>query len=765
MREQKLPLIALCLLFAPGVTAQSSKMLLDFCVNGSCYGTAFVLVRDTHILVEDEALKRASIPLEGIAEETIGAKQFVDITSYASKGRVELDEKAGRLTVNLPANAFAATSLDLNPRAAVLKPSAVPSLFVNYALNAGTQDGSASAYLDGGIAYGQWLLRDNPSWSQSLGFSRGLTRLEYDDSSHLRRLTIGDQYAFSSDALGGTALLGGIGLVRAFDLDPYLITFPQPTISGLLQAPGTVDIYKNGVLVGQRQIAAGPFNLSGLGLGPGANNVSVVIHDPFGGTRTLQQNFYGATQLLSQGLSDYAFQAGVERDSTQANGYDAGRGVLLLRQNYGFTNALTAGYRMEAENGLINAGTSASVRLPIGYLNGGIATSRDRGVQGQGSSVGYQYSNQRVSFGLGVQTYSSGYSKIGDDLLPASVRPRRVSYVNASWSPFFRFSLQASAGDITYASGTRQRNLGVNGTLNLPGNVSLLVGVNRQLNRPGDSDNQLTANVVIPLGNGSIGFNGTHDANSGNSYGFSAQRSVPTDTGWGYSVNAQQGSAGASDLAQLDYQGRDGLIQFTGQRFGGQSSGNILVSGSVIAMDDHVYAGRVLQNGYALVETPGVPDVEITRENQPVGKTDTSGTLLVTNLLPYQANKVGIDQNSVPLQYQIDATQQMMSVPRLGGTIVRFGVHALRAARGTLTLDGKAVQYGSATLDAGHETLKTLIGLDGSFYFPDLPHGTYPLHAHTASGDLRCTLRMPASNKPMTNLGKLSCSRDDGATP
>ena len=765
MREHKLKLIALSLLCSPTVMAQPSKMLLDFCVNGSCYGTAFVLVRDSHILVEEDALKRASVPLEGIAEERIGAKQFVDITTYAAKGSVELDDKTGRLSVNLPANAFAATSLNLNPRAAVLKPSAVPSLFVNYALNAGTQDSSASAYLDGGVAYGQWLLRDNPSWSQSLGFSRGLTRFEYDDSSHLRRLTIGDQYAFSSDGLGGSALLGGIGLVRAFDLDPYLITFPQPTISGLLQAPGTVDIYKNGVLVGQRQIAAGPFNLSGLGLGPGANNVTVVIHDPFGGTRTLQQSFYGASQLLSQGLSDYAFQAGIERTSTQDNGYDAGRGILLLRQNYGFTNALTAGYRLEAENGLINAGTSASLRLPIGYLSGGVATSRNRGEQGQGSSLGYQYSNQRVSFGVGVQTYSSGYSRIGDDLLPASVRPRRVSYANASWSPFSRFSLQASAGDIVYASGTRQRNVGLNGTVNLRGDISLLVGVNRQLNRPGDNDKQLTANLVIPLGNGSIGFNGTHDANSGNTYGFSAQRSVPTDTGWGYSVNAQQGSSGASDLAQLDYQGRDGLVQFTGQRFGGQSSGNILVSGSVIAMDDHIYAGRVLQNGYALIETPGVSDVEITRENQPVGKTDANGTLLVTNLLPYQANKVGIDQKSVPLQYQIDSTQQMMSVPRLGGTIVRFGVHTLHAARGTLTLHGKPVQYGSATLVAGKTSLKTLIGLDGSFYFPNLPRGDYQLQAHTGSGDLRCILRMPASSKPMTNLGKLSCTSDDGATP
>jgi len=68
-------------------------------------------------------------------------------------------------------------------------------------------------------------------------------------------------------------------------------------------------------------------------------------------------------------------------------------------------------------------------------------------------------------------------------------------------------------------------------------------------------------------------------------------------------------------------------------------------------------------------------------------------------------------------------------------------------------------------LEAGKKSLKTLIGLDGSFYFPDLPRGNYQLRARTSSGDMRCILRMPASSKPMTNLGQLSCTSDDGATP
>lgn len=758
MRGQRLTLIALALFASSNALAQPDRLLVELFVNGSSFGTAFVMIRDQHIFVDEEALKRADLPLQHAREETIDARRFVDISSYDRGSKVQLDAAQGRLQLTLPAGAFDTHRLELVTHPELSTPTAVPSAFVNYALNAGTERYATSAYFDAGFAYGHGLLRDNPSWNRTQGLSRGLTRYEYDDTAHLRRWTIGDQYAYSSDGLGGAALLGGIGVVRAFDLDPYLVTFPQPTLAGLLQAPGTVDVYKNGVLVGQRQVAAGPFDLGSLGLGPGTNDVKLVVHDPFGGTRVLQQTFYGTSQSLAQGYSEYAYQVGIERSSALANGYEAGRGALLARQRYGFTNWLTAGYRVEAESGMLNAGPSLDLRLPFGAVSAGVAASRDHGNSGHGASLGYQFVTHRFSFGFGAQAFSSGYRRLGDSLAPATYRLRRVDYVNASWSPTSRFSLQINAGDIVYAGGTRQRNVGLNGNLSLSGGVALMLGLNRQFNQPGGNDTQAMLNLVVPLGDGSIGLHAGHDDRSGQSYGVSAQRSVPTGNGWGYTVDAQHDATGANGRGELDYQGSYGLVSLTGQRFAGQSSGNLLVSGSLLALGGHVYAGRTVQNGYALVQTPGVVGVVVTRENLPVGKTDANGNLLVTNLLPYQANKVGIDQNSVPLQDRIDATDQVMSVPRLGGSIVRFGVHALHAARGALTLDGKLVQYGSATLVAKDTPVKTLIGLDGSFYFPDLPGGSYVLQATTAQGMLQCPITMPAGKQPLTDLGRIACT-------
>jgi outer membrane usher protein len=104
-------------------------------------------------------------------------------------------------------------------------------------------------------------------------------------------------------------------------------------------------------------------------------------------------------------------------------------------------------------------------------------------------------------------------------------------------------------------------------------------------------------------------------------------------------------------------------------------------------------------------------------------------------------------------------------VPRLGGSVVRFGVHALHAAHGVLLLEGKALQYGTATLRVKDVPMKTLVGLDGGFYFADLPVGRYTLHARSPRGEVSCPLTMSASAQTVTDLGNILCTLDAGAGP
>ena len=713
-------------------------------------------MRSGHVLIDADALAQAKIPLDNVPTQTEGNRRFVDVGTLSPDAKASLNATQTQLDVTLPANIWTTQNLVLNSDAKRrVAPASVTSAFVNYAANVGSDINSKSLYIDAGITRGTSLFESTAQWTTQNDWKRGLTDFQYDDLDSLRRWTIGDQFAFSNDGLGGAVLLGGIGVTRAFDLDPYLITYPQPSFSGLLQAPGTVDVYKDGVLVAQRQVGAGPFNLSQLGLGLGNSNVSVVIQDPFGGTRTLQQSFYSASQVLAPGLSDFAYEVGFERQSTNQSGYDTSDPVLLARQRYGFSDWLTAGYRMEAERGLVNVGPGVDVRLPYGELSGAVAVSDANGQQGHATSVSYQYLGPQYGFSIGTQVFSGEYRRIGDSSL--TLRPRSQSFASVSWTPIRRLALQASVSSLRQSDGSWQRNAGVTATYNLPGDASLLLGLTRSWFSTGIVDNEVQASFILPIGRGSVGVNYSHNEGS-SSLGVFAQRSLPSDAGFGYSLNAQDDSGGLEGRGELDYQNEYGRVALTETRLDDHASTNLLVSGSLLALDGHVFATRPLDMGFALVQVPGIANVEITRENQPVGRTDANGNFLVPGLLPYQGNSIGLNQDTVPPQDAVTTTEQMISVPRFGGTVVHFDVHVLRAVRGKVLIDNKPVEFGSVDVVIGSKSVHSPVGHDGSVYFSDVPEGNYDLTVRSNGSLAHCLLTVPHHEQPVFDAGALRCT-------
>lgn len=748
-----------CALIAGALAARAQqpdeRLLADLCVNGSCYGTAFVLLQHGHVLVDADALKRAKVALDGITPVVVSGHDFIDLSAYDRGSSIHFNDTRTRLDLTLPATAFGGQTVKLGSGAHRVVPPATTSVFLNYAASAASGDNS-SLFLDAGLTHGASLFGTTVQWTRQRGWSRGLTHYDYDDLEHLRRYAVGDQFAFSQDGLGGAVLMGGIGVVRAYDLDPYLITFPQPTIAGLLQAPGTIDIYKNGVLIGQRQVSAGPFDLAGLGVGPGANDIRVIVHDPFGGTRVLNQNFYGSSSALAPGLSEFAYQIGVERPSIERDSYEGDQPVLLARQRWGLNDRVTAGYRLEAGRGLVNAGPNADFRLPLGFLHLALAVSRDHGMSGHAETAAYQFIENAFSFSTGVSLFSSGYRRLGDD--DVFFRPRDSRYVSASYTPQQRLSLFLNADSTRYDNGMRQRSVGIGANLNLGYGSTLLVSLTRRFDRPGVNDNQALVNFVIPLGNrDSFGFNVAH-VEGETSYGVSAQRSLPSDSGYGYSLDARHDDTGVSGRGEFDYQNAWGRVGVIGESFGGHSDGSVLLSGSIIGLGGHVFAARPSETGYALVEVPDIAGVEVTRENLPVGRTDGGGNLLVPGLLPYQPNRIGIDQASVPVTDAIGATDIVTSVPRFGGTVVRFDVHPLLAAKGRVTIGGKPAKFGSLSLSVDGREVISPVGLDGSFYFADLPGGKYAARLRNDGQFALCELHVPRRKAPVVDLGEIACT-------
>lgn len=762
IRRSALLLGLLCALETAAQGPQASEtLLLDLCVDRVCDGIAVVLVRGDQVLVERDALARAGVNLEGAPIVDVGGRAYVASTDINHGAQATIDHAMLRLDVVRPPESLPPQRASFRTRAETPRGGRNWSAFLNYAADVGDSDDARSLFLDGALTRGAWSLGSDGYWLSDRGWQRGASRLDLDQPGRLRRWSVGDQYALSPDPLGGGALLGGIGVQRAYDLDPFLVTFPQPYLSGVLEAPGTVEIYANGSLVGRKALQAGPFSLEGLGLTPGRNDVRLLLRDPFGNTRELHgTSYYSASGVLASGLSEYALRIGMVRPSAFEDRY-GDQPVVAGFWRRGLNDRLTVGARIEASDSLRNGGLSAALRLPIGEFSGAIAQSSNGEVSGRAFAAGYQYVAGVASLALGGRRFRRGYQRLGDDTVLLGLLPplREDAYAALGWSPRARLSLQFNVGRRRYFDAPSEHRYGISGNYSLGSRTQLLFGASRA--RAGafdDTQFQFGFSHAFQRDNLNLGVR--HDGN-GWGHGADLSRSRPPGGGLGYDLSLNRAGGFDTGFGRAEYQGRHGRYAVSAQHFEGHSDARVLVSGAVVGIGGRLFATPPLDNGFALARLPGLAGVQVRRENQPVGRTDAHGDLLVRDLLPYYPNRVGYDDADVPAHYRSDAEEQSVAVPRNGGVVVAFDVHPLRAVAGRVTVPGVALaRSDSATLrlQGAGGTRETRVGSSGRFYLEDLAPGAYRAELQFDSGlRAECMLQVPVASPGIVRLDALAC--------
>jgi outer membrane usher protein len=758
--------LALGLLLAAGASAQvppaavaapvQETLLLDLCLDGRCDGIAVVVVRGAQVLIERAALQRVGMAIDGLPTQRIDGRDFVAAGALDPAIQVGVDRAQLRLDIQRPARVLPAQHADLRTPRPVPQGSHDWSAYLNYAAGIGEQRASRNLFLDGAVTRGPWSFSSNAQWLQDGGFHRGMTRLEFDQPQSLRRWTLGDQYAFSPDPLGGSALVGGVGVQSAFDLDPFLLTFPQPYLSGVLETPGTVEIYANGVLVGRQPLQAGPFSLQGLGLSPGQNDVRLVLRDPFGGLRELfTTSYYSASGLLAPGLSEYALHLGRARPSPFEDRY-LDEAVLAGFWRRGLSERFTLGARIEATGDLGNAGMQAAMRLPVGEVSAAYARSRGAGLSGGASTLTWQYNNRLGSLALGTRAFDRGYRRLGDEFLPDFLRqPRGDAFATASWSPLARLSLQANWSRNRYYGARDETRYGLSGRYRIEDASQLLFAVTRS-DDGGVRDTSVQVGFNLTFGRDNVSLGASHDQD-GMGYNADINRSRPSDTGLGYDLSLNR--QGGEDFAfgRAEYQGEHGRYTVTAQTVDGNSDASVLLSGALVAIGGRVFATPPVDSSFALARVPGLAGVEIRRENLPMGRTDAHGDVLVRGLLPYYPNRIGYDDEDVPATWRAGVDQLPAAVPRHGGALVLFDASPLRAIAGSLRLAHPGA--GRLRLHGAQADVETRIGSSGRFYLEDVAPGAYEAQVELDDGArARCTLQVPAAAAGVTRLGAIDCA-------
>lgn len=741
---------------AMAAEAQSAA-LLQLTVNTVDKGAARVIIRGSEILIAVDSLKAAGVTVTPSAVETIGGVDYV--AARALEPGVKVDYDAANLALALTADPrlLAPSTIDLAGAApANLEFIDSPSAFLNY--GAVSTNGRTPSFLsEQGVRLGGALFDNAFSINPQGRFIRGATNLTFDNRARSTRMTLGDAVG-DAGVLGGAARIGGVTYATDFALKPYFTPFPNQRFAGVVSTPSTADIYVNGRQVRSVEVPPGVFNLENLPAVSGAGNIRVVIRNAFGQAQELGAPYYLGTQLLRRGLSDFSYTAGFERDPVSTGIGSYGRAVVAARHRYGLTDRISLGGFGAADKDKAAFGGEATFGLPFGMLSLYGAGSRQGHFTDGAASAQYSYQSTRFSLGAAYTYTGPRYASLGLDRRDDRAVTRIDSFIAAPLGGY---------ADLTFDySHTRFRDAGLSDRAALTASARLggrfnlsLTLAHAQVSRV-PVDNSAFLAVTMALGPRTAATASVAAERRGTTEAVQIQRSLPYGEGFGYLV---QGAAGAQpvNIADVQYQGRYGLYEIDVIHTPGDTQTTVSASGAIVAIGGRVLPTRPIQDSYALIRVPGVAGVTGTLSHQSVGKTDARGDLLVPNLLSYYGNALGIDDQDIPLDYSVAATERIVAPAYRGGAVVAFPVKRLQAFTGTLEVRrGDTVivpAYGDLTVSGGGVTVDSPLGARGEFYLEGLPAGG-DVTVTYEGGVCRFKMTAPASQERFVRLGKLTCA-------
>jgi outer membrane usher protein len=763
--------LAILLLCAPALLAQpglDQRAYLELFVNDLSRDTVLVYLRgaeqpdDALIAVED--LQKAGLHgLKGTREMHDG-REFVSLRSLGPDVTFKLDSEALAVRVRATTELLEATSLDLKP---VQRPPNMvlrrdTSGFFNYSMT-GEARGAFSGSGELGASFGGNLAFTGFSMMPDHQVVRGLSFLAIDDPDRMRRLQLGDAIAIST-ALGGSAQLAGVSLTREFSLDPYFVRQPLPRLSGAILTPSTLDVYVNGVLVRQQQIAPGAFEVRNLPVTGGAGQVSYVVRDAFGRTQDFSSPYYGAAGVLADGISEYGYHLGFRRLDFGLESLHYGPPELLARHRIGFGNWLTAGYRFESavqrEGGtslLVSGGPTASFALPYGELDVDAALSADGSATGAAGGLSYSLLTRRMTVGMSVRAMTDAYANLAQ---PAAADRPRVQLLGAIGAPVLERLTLTLEGQVN-----SMRDAGVSSAITLRGDVhfsrDLMLSISAsRLRLPGDTGQWSgLATLIYSFGPGTTADMGGTASRQASNATAGVQRSLPLGEGWAYQLRSTvDRDQQASGFGQVQYQGAYASVLGNYTRSGGADAGFATVAGALVLVDGTVMPSRPVQEGFALLQVPGLEGVRGYLNNQEIGRTNGSGNLLIPSLQAYYGNRLRIADADVPMDYQIGSIEQVVGTSLRGGALVKFDVQRVTSVKGLVRVDTGAAtavpSFGELTIDARH---KSPLGADGQFWFADLPVGKHRARVEFREGTCTMDLVVPESVASVIDLGTVSC--------
>lgn len=725
--------------------------------------------RQDDFYVANADLQKAGLPADKLPEGDVNISRLPDV-------RTEYDGTAQKLQLFVPREWLPermATFNDQNPRVDAMGGHGALLNYDFYTSRSDTGGTQASVWHE--LRY----FNNNLSLSstgfirrylagevmQSEKYLRYDTTLAVTDEDNATQLKAGDVI---SDSLVWTTSVrvGGISYGRDFGLRPDLVTWPLPVFSGEAAVPTAVDLFIDGTRAGSTRLQPGPFTLTNLPYINGAGNAVVVTTDAAGRQVRSELPFYVTSELLKPGMSDGAITLGTIRRNYGIENFNYGPAVGSGSLRYGVTDYLTLETHMEGADALALGGGGAVLKLgQFGVVNGAVTQSRMRGSSGQQLNWGYQYNTSNFSLATVHTRRNAGFGNLA--LYDAPVRyDERIQPIVSLSRSVDQYSLSLGLGDYGNIGaawiGVRSQDNKRTELLNLSWSRNLWGGSSLYLSGSHDkqSDNWTVAmSIQIPFGDlDNVGITVDHTPERGHSERITYNHSMPTDGGFSWNMAfARQEQAKSYRQGTLGW--RNSAVELQG---GGYGESDDMVwwgeaSGAVVLMDGQLFAANRVNDAFAVVSTQGFADVPVSFENQPVGKTDKDGYLLISGVSAYYPANYSINTLDLPADTQLKETQRRVALRRNSGYLIEFPMEQQRVASVILHDEqGEDIPVGSQVWQGGGSPAP--VGYDGLAFLENLAD-VNALRVTKPDGS-RCYATLTLTQNPERKLqtyGPLTC--------
>lgn len=559
----------------------------------------------------------------------------------------------------------------------------------------------------------------------------------------------------SSLSWGRPVRIGGFQFQKDFSLRRDLVTAPMLSYSGSAAVPSTVDVFVDGSRVYSGPTEPGRFRLDNVPVQTGPGTAIVTLRGPDGEASRQELAFFGARDLLGQGVFDYSVEAGQPRlnyGSVTSDYLDETAASATFR--FGLTDGLTLSGHAEGMGETYLAGFGADFVLgrhaEMSITAGGSHDSVRTGTFGEVTMSAYPFGWLSLD--------ASAYRSSGEfaDLAYAVDRATGVE-ADASRPPAARdvvtvgFTGKSQTFGLSYIrsdQGGRRNRLAsmgysrgfdrVGGTLSVSGSHDFVRDETRFA-------------VLFSLVRGRR----THQAqldHDGEASVLTSRALGEQPGSMGYAVQAMAGAKPTRIAARVERQTRFGRATGQIDTISGRTSAEIRFQGAVAVMDRRMAAGRRIHDSFAMVDA-GRAGVPVRLENREVARTGPGGHALVSGLTSYHSNRLSVNVDDLPGN-AVWATSATDVVPaRRSGVAVDFGISDVSTSRLVALIDGAGhpLSLGTPVTINGRKN-EFEVGYDGLVLLQEAAPG---LTVEAGTGATVCRAVLPPITE--TASGPLPC--------